>query len=85
MIVEGATAVVNGAFTERGFLRVDTAPATPATILVDAHPRDDWGMWTHYEPGSYEVCFEEVGGITPPCETVTVTAGSLTTVTGDYS
>lgn len=84
-IVEGATAVVNGAFTQRGFLRVDTSPATPATISVDSHPRDDWGMWTHYEPGTYEVCFEEVGGITPPCETVTVTAGSQTTVTGDYS
>ena len=62
-----------------------TSPAVPSTVLVDGIPRDDWGMWTDLPAGSYQVCFGGVVGITtPPCQTANVSAGSLTTITGNF-
>jgi hypothetical protein len=86
VISEGATTFAEGIYTQRGFLRVDTAPATPSTIIVDDVPRDDWGMWTHLEAGSYEVCFSAstVVSTPPPCQTAIVAAGLTTTVTGSF-
>jgi hypothetical protein len=85
-VTEDATTTVNGAFTQRGFLRVITNPAVPATIYVDGIPRNDWGVWTDLDPGTYEVCYGEVEDYEPPpCEDAIVTAGTTTTVTGDYT
>ncbi len=81
-IVDGVTTVVVGNYSQRGALRVDTAPAVPSTITVDGYPRDDWGVWTDLPAGTYEVCFEPFGSSAPPCETAVVTAGALTTITG---
>lgn len=82
-IAAGATTTVVGEFVERGWLRVDTSLAKPSTISVNGFPRDAWGVWTDLPPSpSYEVCFTEVDLFTPACETVAVTAGALTTVTG---
>jgi spore germination protein YaaH len=82
----GATTVVQGDFTQRGSLRVTTSPAVPAAISVDGSPRNDWGMWTDLPVGSHQVCFGPTPNFTPPgCQTVSVTAGNLTQVTGNYS
>ncbi len=84
-ITSGQTTVVNAPFPQRGSLRVDTNPPLWATISVDGVPRDDFGMWTDFPPGSYQVCFGAVVGFDPPpCQNATVSAGQLTTVTGNY-
>jgi hypothetical protein len=82
-ITSGLTTEVTGTFVERGWLQVMTDPAVPATISVNGVPRNDWGMWTDLDPGSYEVCFGDVPGYTTPdCQTATLTAGLTNTVTG---
>jgi hypothetical protein len=78
-------ATVTGTYVPRGLLRVLTSPASPATIFVDGVPRNEYGMWTWLPTGSHEVCYGFVGGLfSPICETVNLTAGVQTTVTGTY-
>ena len=86
-ITSGNTTTVTGTFTQRGALRVMTSPAVPGTISVDGIRRNDWGMWTDIPTGSHLVCFGGVAGYasTPPCQTVNVSAGIETDVTGSYS
>ncbi|HEY7380582.1 MAG TPA: hypothetical protein VH572_05185, partial [Gaiella sp.] len=69
-----------------GSLRVLTSPALPGTISVDGIARNDWGLWTDLPVGAHQVCFGQVQGYdAPACEQVSVSAGSLATVTGTYS
>jgi len=86
-VTAGQTTVVTGTFIVRGFLRVITSPPVPGTIIVNGLPREDWGMWTSVEPGSYQVCFGTAAGftITPICQSQNVTANNLTTFSGTYS
>jgi Beta-propeller repeat len=82
----GAVATVQANFTQRGSLRVITSPAAPATIVVDGLPRDNWGMWSDLAAGSHTVCFGRAAGlVSPPCQTATIVAGQLTTVTGTFT
>ena len=75
-----------GTFVQRGFLKVSTSPAVNATISVDGIPSDNYGLYTDVPTGSHQVCFGAVASFTPPaCQTVTVSAGATTTVTGAYS
>jgi hypothetical protein len=75
-----------GNFIRRGSIRVITSPAVPAAISVDGIPRDDWGMSTDLPAGSHQVCFGPTPGFAPPgCQTVSVTAGNTTSVTGRYT
>ncbi|MGH3656208.1 MAG: RHS repeat-associated core domain-containing protein, partial [Micromonosporaceae bacterium] len=69
-----------------GMLRVTTVPAVPSQIVVDGVPRDTWGLtWANIEPGPHTVCFRDVVGYTTPdCQTVSVEAGSVTTVAGTF-
>jgi len=84
-VVDGATTVVTGSFVERGWLRVSTSPAVPSTISVDGVAMNDFGVWTDVEAGSYEVCYGDVADYTAPgCETVSVSAGATTEVTGTF-
>jgi hypothetical protein len=86
MVTAGATTVVNGAFVQRGELRVITSPAVPATITMDGTPMDNWGVFTDVPVGAHTVCFGWApGAVAPPCQSVTVTAGMQTTVTGSYT
>jgi quinoprotein glucose dehydrogenase len=81
---DGVTEVV-GRFQRRGFLRVVTEPAVPATISVDGVPRDDWGLWASMEAGSYVLSFGPVEGYRPPSPmTVEVRAGETTVAMGTY-
>ena len=85
VVTAGATTTVTGSFVQRGSLRVVTSPAVAGQVSVDGVPRNDWGMWTDLPAGSHSVCFGPVAGYTAPaCQTPTVAAGSLTTVTGTY-
>jgi hypothetical protein len=85
-VTAGNTTTVNGSFTQRGFLRVLTNPAVPATISVNGTPRNDWGVWTDLGPGTYQVCYGAVEDYTPPpCANAVVTAGNTTTLTGNYT
>jgi hypothetical protein len=86
-ITNGATTTVTGTYAAKGFLRVQTSPAVPATITVNGEIANAWGVWTSKAPGTYAVCFGEVPGfVTPACQNaVAVTAGNTATVTGTYT
>ena len=57
----------------------------PGAISVDGIPRNNWGLFTDLPVGSHEVCFGPVAGFSPPgCQTVALTAGNETPVTGIY-
>jgi hypothetical protein len=85
-VTSGLTTTVTGDFVQDGFLQVETSPAVPGTISVDGIPMDDWGVYTDIPVGSHQVCFGAVPDYSPPdCQTVTVSAGATTTVTGDYT
>jgi glucose/arabinose dehydrogenase len=95
-LTAGAETLVTGAYaanagapgpTNVGELRVTTSPAVPSQILVDGVPRDTWGLtWLQLAPGSHTVSFTHVQGWTEPApQTVTVTAGAVTTVAGTFT
>ncbi len=85
-VTAGATTNFVGAFVQRGYLRVLTNPGLPATISIDGSPRNDWGIWTEFDAGSYQVCFGLVADFAPPaCQQAIVTAGVTTTITGTYT
>ena len=86
-VTSGNTTTVTGNFTQRGYLRVITSPAAASAISVDGVPRNNWGMWTDIAVGTHQVCFGPVAGFTPPaCQnSVSVTAGNTTTVTGTFT
>jgi hypothetical protein len=86
VITDGVVTEVVANFTQLGSLRVETTPATAATIFCNGQPMDDWAFWTNILPGSYTISFQPVTGLlTPPPITVTVTAGLLTHVIGNYT
>lgn len=75
-----------------GLLRVTTSPAVPSQITLKAgagptYIADHWGLqWLEVAAGSYTVCFgRAVGWTEPPCQTLTVTSGATTTVTGNFT
>jgi hypothetical protein len=59
----------------------------PTQIIIDGHISDSWGLaWLQLAPGSHTVSFTHVGGYSdPPPQTVNVTAGATTTVTGTFT
>ena len=82
------TTEVDGAFAQNGSLRAVTSPAVPSTITIDGVPSDDFEVWTDFPPGDYEVCFGDVADHTvvgDACQTATVIAGALVTITGTFS
>lgn len=85
-LVNGVTTVLPGAFITHGTLNIVSSPAVATTITVDGNPVNDWGAIVSIEPGTYQVCFGPVPGWTPPpCQTVGVTAGAVTDVTGAFT
>ena len=84
-VSSGEVATVTGNFVQRGWLAVFTSPPVPATIYVDGLPREDWGLWTSMESGSYRVCFGPVPRFNvPDCQDVNVSSGQTTLVTGTF-
>ena len=85
-VTSGVTTAVTGTFVEHGFLKVVTSPAVPSRVSVDGVPADDWGVFTDVPVGTHQVCFGAVAGYTPPaCQSVSVTAGAQTDVTGVFT
>ena len=92
-VTSGQTTAVTGAFTQYGYIEVQTSPplagevtvrTTGLTLTIAAE--DDWGVYTDVPAGSYDVCFGAVAGYNPPsCQDTTVAAGSTTLVAGDYT
>ena len=70
-----------------GMLRVTSSPAVNTQISLNGVPADSWGLnWLELPPGSYVVHFSHVEGYTEPADqTVTVTAGNTTIVTGNFT
>jgi hypothetical protein len=84
-IVAGQTTDVVANFTQLGNMHIITSPALPVTIAVNGVTLENWGLWTSFPAGSYTVTFGNITGYTTPApQTVTVTAGATTTVTGTY-
>jgi hypothetical protein len=85
-VTSGQTTTVTGTFAQEGYLRVETSPAVPSEITVNGNPADDYGVWSLFPAGSYQVCFAQVAGFDPPaCQSATVTAGQTTTLTGVFT
>jgi hypothetical protein len=96
----GALTTVTGTFTPNqaalgqnglGLLRLTTSPAVSSQITITPSGRsqyiaDSSGLnWLELAPGSYTVSFSHVGGYTePPPQTLTITSGNTTTVTGAF-
>jgi len=70
-----------------GLLRVVTDPWVASTIYVNNVPMDDGSLnWVKLPPGTYTVHFTDgVGYASPLNQTVTVTVGEATTVTGTFT
>lgn len=84
-VLDGGTVAVSSDFKLQGILRVMSHPAVKTTISVDGTPRDDYGLWTYVEPGQHTVTFGPVAGYdTPMSQTVSVKAGALAVVTGEF-
>ena len=86
-VTQSATTVVSAPFTQRGFLQVQESPAgVDGTVSVDGNPMDDYGVFTDLPVGSHQVCWSAVANeAPPPCQNVTLTAGTTTLVTGSYT
>ncbi|MDQ7908534.1 hypothetical protein RB614_28790 [Phytohabitans sp. ZYX-F-186] len=84
--VTGAlTTTVEVAFTPAAVLQVSTDAPGPAQIFVNGVAYDGWGVWTYLPAGEVQVSFGAVPGrTTPPSQTVTLTPGQTTVVTGSY-
>jgi len=80
--------VTSGKFvSDTGLLRAVTSPAVASQILVDGRITDSWGLqWLPLPTGSHQVCFTAVPGFTtPPCQTVNLTRGVTSVVTGTFT
>jgi len=85
-ITAGMTTTYEAVFDLAGTLRVMTSPPVPSTVYVDGIPRNDWGLWVDVPVGTYVISFGDVEGLTTPePQTVTVTAGGYTEVTGVFA
>jgi hypothetical protein len=86
VVAANATTNVTGMFTQLGYLHVTTNPPVSGTIYVNGTAMDDGGVWVSLQPGTYTVSFGDVpSNVSPPPQIVTVTAGSTTTIVGQYS
>jgi hypothetical protein len=81
-----ALVLVDLALPGPGLLRVTSSPGLPTQILLDGQIADSRGLnWLKLAPGNHTVCFSHVEGWTEPgCQTVTVTKGDTTTLTGQF-
>jgi WD40 repeat protein len=75
-----------------GSLRVVTSLASAPQIMItpqggSRYIADSWGLnWLELPPGSYTVSFTHVEGFTEPApQTITITSGNTTTVTGTFT
>jgi len=84
-VVPGVTTTTQGEFVQRGLLRVDVEPSVAIDVVIDGVPRNQFGLFSFFSPGSYEVCGTEApDGRTAACVLAEVVAGQQTRVVLDY-
>ena len=86
-VATGLTTVVNGTFGQMGLLQAGVSPAgVPSTVFVDGVARDEYGLFAFTEVGTHNVCWGDAPGFqAPACQSVVVSAGAQTTVTGTFT
>lgn len=69
-----------------GMLRITSNPPVPTVISADGLDRSSWGLdWLEVQPGTYEVCFDDVPGFeTPACRDVGVSSGVTGVSVGQF-
>ncbi len=84
-VVPGVTATTEGGFDQLGLLRVDVTPSVAIDVRIDGVPRNQFGLYTFFTPGTYEVCGTTApDGRTAPCVQAVVSPGDATTVVLEY-
>jgi subtilisin len=84
-VVPGVTSETQGAFAPLGLLRVDVEPSVAIDVIIDGVPRNQFGLFSFFAPGSYEVCGTRASdGRQAACVQAVVVGGQQTRVVLDY-
>jgi len=84
-VVPGVTTETQGVFGRRGLLRVDVTPSVAIDVIIDGVPRNQFGLFSFFSPGTYEICGTPApNGLTAPCVQAVVVAGEQTRVVLEY-
>ena len=70
-----------------GMLRITSSPPVPTVISANGLERSSWGLdWLEVQPGTYEICFDDVPGFaTPGCRNVPVSSGLTGVSVGEFT
>jgi subtilisin len=84
-VVPGVTTTTQGAFEPLGLLRVDVEPSVAIDVVIDGVPRNQFGLFSFFAPGSYQVCGTPApDGRTAPCVQAVVVGGQQTRAVLQY-
>jgi subtilisin len=84
-VVPGVTATTQGVFEPLGLLRVDVEPSVAIDVVIDGVPRNQFGLFSFFAPGSHQVCGTPApDGRTAPCVQAVVVGGEQTRVVLEY-
>jgi len=84
-VVPGVTSVTQGTFTPLGLLRVDVEPSVAIDVVIDGVPRNQFGLFSFFAPGTYEVCGTPAAdGRRASCVQAVVVGGQQTRVVLTY-
>ncbi|MFV2039676.1 MAG: sorbosone dehydrogenase family protein, partial [Acidimicrobiales bacterium] len=92
LVASSATTTTQADFVPKASLSVTTRVAgsvgTPVRSLITVNnvPSGEWGLNAQLAPATVEVCWGSVADFTPPpCQTTSLTAGTLTTLEGVFA
>ena len=84
-VLPGVTTQTQGAFQQLGLLRVDVEPSVAIDVVIDGVPRNQFGLFSFFAAGTYEVCGTAApDGRTAPCVQAVVVPGEQTRVVLRY-
>lgn len=84
-VLPGLTTETQGVFGRLGLLRVDVVPSVAIDVLIDGVPRNQFGLFSFFAPGTYEVCGTAApDGRTAACITAVVAPGEETSIVLEY-
>ena len=84
-VLPGLTTETQGAFQQLGLLRVDVEPSVAIDVVIDGVPRNQFGLFSFFVPGTYEVCGTTApDGRSAPCVQAVVVPGEQTLVVLRY-
>jgi subtilisin family serine protease len=80
-VLPGVTTETQGSFQQLGLLRVDVEPSVAIDVVIDGVPRNQFGLFSFFAAGTYEVCGTAApDGRTAPCVQAVVVPGQQTRV-----